>query len=664
MADGENLVSIRERLLKERQALLDLSTRNRLLNVPLRTRNNRAIEIVDEKAEEVFRTLSDGKSMTFLPGVLLSKEERADLDEDDNETGGIPQPDDDALDSSGKAARHTDLRLQTRLTSEGLQKRLFDVWYDAQTLEQEQGVNILYLALGLLRWYDANDSELVRHAPLVLLPVQLERSSAADKFKLKWRDEPPSPNLTLQAKMKAEFGFIIEDFKDEDELDLPSYFARVAETVSNKAKWEVLPDAMVLGFFSFSKFLMYRDLDPENWPASGSIEDSPLISALLRDGFGESEALIPDGASIDEAIRPIELHHVVDADSSQTVAIAEAAGGRTLVIKGPPGTGKSQTITNIIAAAAARGKKVLFVSEKMAALDVVHRRLKNVGLGPLTLELHSNKINKRAVLEELKRTRDGALRPARGDMTVIQRLGDVTGELNNFANRLHTGLSPSGITPQRLLGRLAKWEEGGRPGEYYSLPTAADWSSEQAAKVRTLTVELSERSRDVGPVPEHPWRGVRADAFDPAERDQLMGAIRELKNFLAEALGQAQVAVNLLGAPDIETATDLKEALKFLEIGKIPPKADQRALGHANWESPKSIRTVLDAGKRLADLRGQSRNVFNDAGQVATYPDIREAIVVKGASLFRFLDGQYAVSHCSGHISLDHCRRRPKNDYV
>lgn len=272
MAEGDALISIRDRLLKERNALLDLSTRNRLLNTPLRTKNNRAIEIVDEKAEEVFRLLTSNKALSFVPGVQLSEADRAELDPDDDITGGVPQPEDDSINERGVAGRHTDTRLQTRLTSEGLQKRLFDVWYDAQTLEQEQGVNILYLAIGLLRWFDADTSDIARHAPLVLLPVKLERTSAADKFKLRWRDEPPSPNLTLQAKMKAEFALTIEDFKDEDEVDLAGYCARIAETVSNHKRWEVLPDSMVLGFFSFSKFLMYRDLDPDNWPADASID--------------------------------------------------------------------------------------------------------------------------------------------------------------------------------------------------------------------------------------------------------------------------------------------------------------------------------------------------------------------------------------------------------
>jgi Protein of unknown function (DUF4011)/Protein of unknown function (DUF3320) len=183
MADGEAIASVRVQLLRDRQALLDLSTRNRLLNVPLNTTRVRTIQIVDEKATEAFRLLTEGRAFTFLPGRRLSEVERAGFHPEDRETGGIPQPDDsDEVDERGVAKRHTDLFLQTRLTSEGLQKRLFDIWYDSRTLEEEQGVNVLYLAMGLLRWYDTDTSEIARHAPLLLLPVNLERTGATDKM--------------------------------------------------------------------------------------------------------------------------------------------------------------------------------------------------------------------------------------------------------------------------------------------------------------------------------------------------------------------------------------------------------------------------------------------------------------------------------------------------
>jgi len=643
MGDNSTFSSIKERLLKERHTLLDLSTRNRLLNTPLRTRNNRAIEIVDEKASEVFRLLTAGKTLSFLPGTELSEEERAALDPEDDVTGGIPQPSDGDIDERGMSARHSDLRLQTRLTTEGLQKRLFDIWYDAQTIEQEQGINILYLAVGLLRWFDSDSSDQQRHAPLVLLPVKLERNSAADRFRLKFRDEPASPNLTLQAKMRAEYGLLIEDFKDEDEVDLPAYFVRVAETTSTKKRWEVLPDAMVLGFFSFAKFLMYRDLDPENWPADARIDSHPLISALLRDGFPHSEPLVDDRSPIDDVIPPIDQQHVVDADSSQTVVIAETAGGRTLVVKGPPGTGKSQTITNIIAAAAGRGKKVLFVAEKMAALDVVHRRLQHVGLGPLTLELHSNKANKRVILEELKRTRDAQARPARSDLSIVQVLADSTGHLNGFAQRLHAPLPPSELTPQAILGRLCSTQTD---PQVLTLADAETWDQRDVAKRRAHCEELAERLRDIGPIPHNIWRGVERDPVDPVERATLAGKIEAVLEFLDAAKRSAAVASNLLGAPAPQAVDDLHRAAAFLAVVPLPTGIDQASLASTEWTEPGSLvlQNFVRTGSAYAAAQVKAEALANQAGLSADYAAIRTAIAVKGGSLFRAFSGEYRSS--------------------
>lgn len=641
MADADGLVSIRDRLLKERHSLLDLSARNRLLNTPLRTRNNRAIEIVDEKAGEVFRLLSSGRAMTFLPGTQLSEEDREELDPQDTVTGGIPQSDGDTVDEKGVASRHTDSRLQTRLTPEGLQKRLFDIWYDAQTLEEEQGVNILYLALGLLRWYDTENSDVVRHAPLILLPVRLERSSAADRFKLKWREEPPSPNLTLQAKMKTEFGLVIEDFTDEDEVDLSVYFQSVTETVRAKSRWEVLPDAMVLGFFSFAKFLMYRDLDPDNWPEDAPIDQKPAITALLRDGFPESSPLIPEGAALDTAIPPLELHHVVDADSSQTVVIAEAAGGRSLVVKGPPGTGKSQTITNIIAAATARGKRVLFVAEKMAALDVVHRRLQQVGLGPLTLELHSNKVSKRAVLEELKKTREATFRRPRSDLTIVQKLSDTRDDLNSFAARLHTPLAPSGLSPFAILGRLSKAHRNSETS-VYALAGGAEWGIEDFNDRRAAAVELAQRVRTLEPLPVHIWRGAQCPAFDPVERAEVGKLIDSASEVLAEAQELAATCSKALALGAPTTINELIKLLKALDLFPLPVGADLKSMTNSAWDNDSDgLSELLRTGRAYTQAWESAEQRFNSAGLSADHASIHQAIAMKGKSLFRILDGNY-----------------------
>ena len=278
--------------MADRRALLDLGTRNRLINIPLRGKTVRAIEIVERTSAEVFQLLGQARRFTFVP--LADTEERGP-----KEVNGGPR------------APQADTRLQTRLSSEALQKRLLDIWYDARTLEEEQGVNILYLAFGLLHWFEDDKSDVERFAPLVLLPVRLERSSAADRFHLASRSEPASPNLSLQAKMDDEFGLKLEDFGDEDDVDIAAYMAGVAATVARKSRWQVNPEAMVLGFFSFSKFLMYRDLDPENWPADGSPDRHVLIRGLLQDGFEASEPIVADDGKIDSVIEPAAMNHVV-----------------------------------------------------------------------------------------------------------------------------------------------------------------------------------------------------------------------------------------------------------------------------------------------------------------------------------------------------------------
>ena len=171
-----------------------------------------------------------------------------------------------------------------------------------------------------------------------------------------------------------------------------------------EARFKVHADDIVLGLFSFAKLLMYRDLDPASWPAEMALDQRPLLRALLADGFRALPEAAPDEPPLDELLPPQDTLHVLDADASQAHRDQAARAGHSLLIQGPPGTGKSQTIANLIAAAVHDGKTVLFVAEKMAALEVVKRRLDQIGLGELCQELHSRHSNKRALLEELERT--------------------------------------------------------------------------------------------------------------------------------------------------------------------------------------------------------------------------------------------------------------------
>lgn len=441
--------SIARKLERARDELLDLSVRNRLLNMPRHSRTARTIEAVDEKSEEVYRLLvREGKVFTFLPGRA---QKPTPNEEDEDEIEELAQPNDDSRDDRGVLNRHADTKLQTRLTPAGLQKRLLDLYLDARTLEDEQGVNILYLALGTLRWVDPHNKDMIRHAPLLLIPVALERASAKERFRLKWRQEDCSANLSLEAFVDRVHLLKLPPFAVGDDFDYADYVACVADVVTTKEGWFVQPDDIVLGFFSYAKFLMYRDLDPANWPEGGKLTETALIRTLLQDGFSEEGERIDDEAPLDEAIRPADMRHIHDSDSSQVLAAFEAREGKSLIIEGPPGTGKSQTIANIIGEAVADGKTVLFVSEKMAALEVVKRRLDQAGVGDACLELHSNKANRRILLEELRRT--WALGAPKGPLTDVADAGlkrsrDV---LNQHALRMHKVHLESGLTAYQVI---------------------------------------------------------------------------------------------------------------------------------------------------------------------------------------------------------------------
>ena len=324
---------IREKLERARKELLELSTRSRLLSTPRRQSRVRTVEVVDELSPEIYRILvSESRRMSFLPAP-----EPTAIDEVSNELPGhhLAQPGDEHPDSRGIAARHRDNRLQTNLASERLQSRLLQIYYDARTLEEEQGISTLYFAVGFLRWFEADSSDRERYAPLVLIPVVLDRTSAQSRFTVAFSDEDISTNLSLQAKLRMDFGVDLPDLPEPEDLDISAYFDEVAKSIEGLERWSILPNDIVLGQFSFAKFLMYRDLDPDNWPESRSLIDHPLITGLLSlDGFASA----PSDAKVEEIIarKASTLLHIQDADGSQALAIEEVRSGTNLVVQGPP----------------------------------------------------------------------------------------------------------------------------------------------------------------------------------------------------------------------------------------------------------------------------------------------------------------------------------------
>jgi very-short-patch-repair endonuclease len=610
---------LKEKLERARTELLDLSARNRLLNVPRFSRSAKTIDVVDERTSEIYRLLvAEGKTFTFVAGKpdrTKSGQEAADGlgEEDDYSPVVFPQPGDEQLDERGFSKRHSDTSLQTRMTPTGLQRRLLDLYYDARTLEEEQGVNILFLALGMLKWIDPNNKENIRHAPLIPVPVRLERGTAGEKFRLRARSEDHTANLSLEAYLDRVHKLALPPFDAGEDFEPAGYLAAVADAVSTKDGWEVLPDDMVLGFFSFAKFLMYRDLDPENWPEGARITDQPKIRSLLADGFETREPLMSDDIAIDPHIAPADMLHIVDSDSSQTLAIHDVRRGRDLVIQGPPGTGKSQTIANVVASAVADGKTVLFVAEKMAALEVVKRRLDHAGVGDACLELHSNKANKRMMLEELRRT--WQLGSPRGQFpsSLADRVLEARDKLNAHATRMHVAHHPSGLTPYQVLGQLTRLrQQGQRPVDIH-LAGSTDWTADGVATRRRLLEEVSQRIDEIGLPIRHPWRGVGLEVVLPTTVERLVPRIESLASRVRELRGKvteiaASVESEVPSAPNgvrplLERARVLAAAPPF------PPAAltascwdgQQKEISSLIWTGAEFGRTSSELSEHVVD---------------------------------------------------------------
>jgi uncharacterized protein DUF4011/AAA domain-containing protein len=386
-------------------------------------------------------------------------------------------------------------RLQTRLAHDRLEKRLTKIYREERTLEEEQGISTLYLALGFLKWFDSDQSEEPSFAPLLLVPVSLDRIQGRDGYVLSGRDDDIVVNVSLREKLR-EFDITLPEIPEGDDWTPSDYFISVEQAVSRQRRFEVDRSAIGLGFFTFSKFMMWRDLNVDVWPNGGLIEHA-LLRTLLGEGgeFENGPPIVLDDEPIDERIDLSTAIHVVDADSSQAVVIEEARSRRNLVVQGPPGTGKSQTITNIIAAAVHAGRSVLFVAEKAAALEVVHDRLKRAGLGALCLEIHSRKSNKREVLKSL----DEALRlsgSGRFDPAVASRLSASRNKLNQWSGIIHQPIGQSGRTPFDVIGVQLKLRGENVRLLEERLDAVAEWSGEKITLGEQEPIAQAPQSRN------------------------------------------------------------------------------------------------------------------------------------------------------------------------
>lgn len=329
-------------------------------------------------------------------------------------------------------------RLRTFFDEDELSKTMKKLQRQAKISIEENGANTLYLALGFLRWYEDEKSAKPRYAPLVLVPVDIVRKMQDRSYSIRARDEETQMNITVLEMLRQFYAIDIAGLNplpaDENGINLSLVFDAVRQGIACQKNWEI-EEMAFLGQFSFSRFIMWNDIRAR----SDDLQKNKVVKSLIS---GKAEWQFDNikisADELDKDVKPSDMAVPTSADSSQLAAIYEAARGESFVLHGPPGTGKSQTITNMIANALYNGKSVLFVAEKMAALTVVQKRLEKIGLAPFCLELHSNKAQKKSVLGQLEKTLEtGHIKAPEAFLTEADRLYKLRCELNETMTELH-----------------------------------------------------------------------------------------------------------------------------------------------------------------------------------------------------------------------------------
>jgi very-short-patch-repair endonuclease len=541
-------MTIHQKIEIWKNKLLDLGKRNRLLNYKDTKRSN--LRMLEPNMRDLWKWF-----------VVNEK------------TIEFPYIDDSQLLIQQEEAAHTVFSfIKTNQTLLEQQKTLHNLRDKTKIAKEEQGINILYLSFGFLRWSERADSQQYFDAPIVLVPVELKVESIISPYILSLHEDEIIVNPTLAYKLKTDYGINLPEFDPDDGLE---HYLNIIQDMVSATDHLRVDIGITLSLLSFLKINMYDDLTKN--------EDRVKNHSIIRALAGDASAL-SQGANFsqlhnydhDTQLAPIDMFQVIDADSSQQDAILLSKKGDSFVLQGPPGTGKSQTITNIIAENLAAGKKILFVSEKVAALDVVHKRLLTANLADFCLVLHSHHTNKKEILAQLAAMLDKSTKKALLQDSVYQkldRLKSLKERLNMYAQQLFAVVPPLQKTIYDVYGNLAMFSN--YKNVIFDIPAIESITPNilhnhlQLLTQLALTMDNSEVTSKY-----NPWNGVSI-AFVTNEirsniHTKLPQLLTKLKS-LVKTLGDINSQLQLHHPPTYAGLIEVHEVLQLASHAHLIP---------------------------------------------------------------------------------------------
>lgn len=534
------------RVQQWKNSLLDLSLRNRLINYT--DAAGVRLRVPDGMIGQVEDLISAHKPITLRPVDHI--------DEIDRSRGMT-----DASMLPEERVRQLVIDKQslfTNVTAAAYLARMRGIAYKARTLEEETGANNLYLALGSLTW--SLDGRQLR-SPLILLPVRLTALSRGFAYRISIDESGGStPNFCLLEKLRTTFGLQIpglaNPIEDSSGIDIAAALDATRLAIAEKGLPMRVQETADLSILQFAKFRLWKDLD-ENWQA---LMANSLVKHLVETPVEPYEDPVPAPQSID--LDALDAVSPVAADASQLEAVAEAVAGRTFVLEGPPGTGKSQTITNLLTRAVAEGKRVLFVAEKRAALDVVSSRLDSVGMGTFSLDLHDKASKPAVVRAQIKRALDHAVAvDEQGLASNEEDLRSSRRVLARYAERLHEP-NPVGLSFYSARTKLLTLGEN---GPRLDVPAAVLADRDRYQRLAEDLRRLPDVADLARPSATHPWRFVGLTSIDPSR----LATIREAAQQVDDALARLRPVAALQGPLRAAATVEDIETLERLADGSV-----------------------------------------------------------------------------------------------
>lgn len=473
---------------------------------------------------------------------------------------------------------------------------------------KEKGVNILYLCLGMLKWRESDNSKIDVYSPILLLPVQIIKKGKNQPFLLTTVDNEYTINNTLMYKMRMDFG--IELFEENDDISNIDY---LLDNIKNKIKgienWSVLDD-VYLGTFSFNKISMYRDLERyEN-----EIYDHEIVSKLASSENIYNSYELEEIEKLPLEKKAEEIYQVLDADSSQQKTLVMSKQGYSFVIEGPPGTGKSQTISNIIAEAIAQDKTVLFVSEKVAALEVVANRLTAIGLGDYILELHSNKANKKKVVSDIysQYIRQKEIKTSNNTIFFNEIENNIK-NLDSYVSELHKKHKPLDKNAYELHGELSALSS--IQDIPYKIDNYHDLTIEQIIDMRNIVKELEYKREQLYKYKESLWKDTLLYECNLQKQ-------KEIEAWLFDIINNIEKNQEIISKINIDYDLNIDNLEKIFKLKSMPSILNKASIYNYSYFNEDDIERINEFIVEGRKNQIEYRNINDTINR--NYGDIKE----------------------------------------